>query len=58
MIGNVLLLQENRITPEEQIQDKLLLIKERNIPGMLGVLRELKCANSLLFKISNTRNCG
>lgn len=54
MIGNVLLLQENGMAPEEQIQDKLLLIKERNTLGMLGVLRELKCANRLLFKISNT----
>lgn len=42
MIGNVLLLQENTIAPEEQIQDKLLLIKERNVPGILGVLRELE----------------
>ena len=38
MIGNILLLQENRTAPEQQIQKKkiLLLIKERNIPGMLG----------------------
>ena len=58
MIGNALSLQENRIAPKEQIQDRLLLIKERNIPGMLGVPRELKCANSPWLKISNIRNCG